>query len=90
MRASSRSNNRQAMFTAKCGGMAGRDQSIFLLLTERGYGDCFLDVCKTGNLRSGAFELKQSHFPLTAEPLNEWPPDRFEIVEPPTRRDITS
>lgn len=67
----------------------GRDQSISLLLMECRYGDGFLDVCKTGNLRSGSFELGQGHGLLTAKLSDEWSPDWFEIVEPPTRRDIT-
>jgi hypothetical protein len=84
------STNRQAVFTAKCGGGVRRHQSISLLLTECRYGDGSLDVCKTGNLRSGSFELGQGHGLLTAKLSDERSPNRFEIVEPPTRRDITS
>ncbi|MBX3329658.1 MAG: hypothetical protein KF722_04595 [Nitrospira sp.] len=82
----SRSNGGQTAFTAKRGGSVGRHQSLLLLLTERSYSDCFLDVCKTRNLRGGLFELKQSHFPLTAEPLNIWPPDWLKMMKPPIWR----
>lgn len=36
---SCRSNGKQALCTMKGGGGMGRRQSIFLLLTERGYSD---------------------------------------------------
>ncbi len=71
------------MFAAKRGGVAGGRQSLFLLLTKRGYGDCFLDVCKTGNLRSGTLELKHSHFSVTTKPLNKWSPHWLEAMKPP-------
>ncbi len=67
------------------GRVVERHQSLFLLLTERGYGDNFFDVRQTGNLRSGSFELTQSYFLLTAEPLNKWSPNRLKAMEPPAR-----
>lgn len=77
---------RQAVFTTKRGSVAGRCRSPFLLLTERGYGNGFLDRCKTGNLRSGSFKLKQSHILLTVKPLKKWFPDWLKVMEPPAWR----
>ncbi|BFU91403.1 MAG: hypothetical protein NTAFB01_25900 [Nitrospira sp.] len=57
-----------------------------MLSTEGGYGDCFLNVCQTVNLRSDSFELKQSHLLLTEERLNKWSPDRLKVMEPPAWR----
>ena len=74
------------MFTTNRGSVAERYQSSFLLLTERGYDNCFLDVGKTWNLRSGLFELKQTHISLTAKPVNKWFPDWLKVMEPPARR----
>jgi hypothetical protein len=76
-------NRRQAVFTTKRGSVTGRHRSLFLLLTERGDGNSFLDMCKTGNLRSGSFKLKQSHILLTAKPLKKWFPDWLKVMEPP-------
>ncbi len=81
-------NRRQAVVTTKRGGVVGKDWSLFLLLTERGYGNGFLDMRKTGNLRSGSFKLKQSHILLTANPLKKWFPDRVKVIEPPPWRCI--
>lgn len=75
------------MGTPKGGGME-RSQSLFLLLAKRGYRDRFFDGCEAGNLGSGVLELRKSQISLTTKPLDEWSPDWFEIVEPPTGRDI--
>lgn len=50
-------NDRQAWFSAECGGVVRRLQCLLLLLTECGYGDGFFNMCETGNLRSGSFKL---------------------------------
>ena len=63
---------------------------MFLLVMKGGHGDCFLDVRQAGNLRSGSFELKRRYFLLTAEPLNEWSPDRIKAAKPPVGRRLFS
>lgn len=73
------------MFAAERGRVVERHQSL-LLLMEGGYGDCFLDVCQTGNLRSGSFELSQRYFLLTAEPLKKGSPNRLKVIKPPAWR----
>jgi hypothetical protein len=80
------SNGGQVPFSAERRSARERRQSPLLLLTERGYGDCFLDVSQAGNLRSGSFELKQRHVPVMGEPLNKWSPDWFKGMKPPARR----
>jgi hypothetical protein len=50
-------HNRQAGFSAECGGIVRGLQWLLLLLTECGHGDGFLNMCQTGNLRSGSFKL---------------------------------
>lgn len=81
-------NRGQAVVTTKRGSVVERDCSLFLLLSERGYGNGFLDICKSGNLRSGLFKLKQSHVLLTTKPLKEWFPDWIKVMEPPVWRYI--
>jgi hypothetical protein len=79
----SRLNGGQVVFAAERGRVVERRQSL-LLLMEGGYGDCFFDVCQTGNLRSGSFELSQRYFLLTAETLKKGFPNRLKVIEPPT------
>ena len=81
-------NRRQAVITTKCGSGVGRNWSLFLLLAERRYGNGFLDMCKTGNLRGGSFKLNQRHIFLTTKPLKEWFPDWIKVMEPPVWRCI--
>ena len=82
-KAGSRSNGGQVVFAAERGRVVERRRSL-LLLMEGGYGDCFLDVCQTGNLINGSFELSQRYVLLTAEPLKKGSPNRIKVIKPPT------